>query len=55
MEAMKSSQDLITKVDDSLKDATIIEEILLSRPPTPPKPKVFLPPIDATPFVRFVF
>lgn len=29
-----------------------IEEPLLQRPPTPPKPKVFLPPIDATPFIK---
>ena len=28
------------------------DEVLLQRAPTPPKPKVFLPPIDAAPFVR---
>lgn len=29
-----------------------IDEVLLHCPPTPPKPKVFLPPIDPTPFIK---
>jgi hypothetical protein len=29
-----------------------VDEILLARPPTPPKPKIFLPPIDISPFLK---
>jgi hypothetical protein len=29
-----------------------VEEELTNRPPTPPKPKVYLPPLDITPFAR---
>jgi len=53
---IKSSNDLL-KTDDSLTAPAaikeIIDEILLDRPPTPPKPKVFLPPIDVVPFIKY--
>jgi hypothetical protein len=29
-----------------------MEEVFTNRPPTPPKPKVFLPPLDVKPFLR---
>jgi len=34
---------------------TEMDETLLQHPPTPPKPKVFLPPIDPSPFVKSKF
>jgi hypothetical protein len=40
------------KVIASAKEILAHEEILLNRPPTPPKPKVVLPPIDVSPFVK---
>ncbi len=46
----KSTQDLTSHIEQPINNEA--EEILLNRPPTPPKPKVFLPPIDATPFIR---
>ena len=52
---VKSSNDLL-KTEDSVTVAVtvkeIVDEFLLDRPPTPPKPKVFLPPIDVIPFVK---
>ena len=52
---VKSSNDLL-KTEDSLTIVPtvkeIVDEFLLDRPPTPPKPKVFLPPIDVIPFVK---
>lgn len=33
----------------------VVEEVLSNRPPTPPKPKTQLPPLDLTPFIRFLF
>lgn len=52
---VKSSNDLLKTEDSLTATATvkeIVDEILLDRPPTPPKPKVFLPPIDVMPFVK---
>lgn len=47
-EVTKSTQEIL-KVEEP---TIVIDEVLLSRPPTPPKPKVFLPPIDVSPFVK---
>ena len=48
---VKSSQDL-NKIEETFNMTNAADEILLSRPPTPPKPKVFLPPIDVAPFIN---
>lgn len=48
---VKSSQDL-NKIEETFNMTNATDEILLSRPPTPPKPKVFLPPIDVAPFIK---
>ena len=47
----KSSQDLSMQPQEQMFNNDS-EEILLNRPPTPPKAKIFLPPIDASPFIR---
>ena len=42
-----------TAVDQFIQQiSSTNDEVLLNRPPTPPKPKVFLPPIDIAPFVK---
>ena len=47
----KSSQDLSIQPQEQIFNNDS-EEILLNRPPTPPKAKVFLPPSDASQFIR---
>ena len=52
-ESVKASQELTPQVNEQLANESItIEEPLSNRPPTPPKPKFYLPPIDVAPFLR---
>jgi hypothetical protein len=37
-----------------IESMPIVEEILLNRPPTPPKPKSTLPPLDLSNFMKYV-
>ena len=50
----KPSQEPVTQMSDhQVNDSiTIPDEPLSNRPPTPPKPKVYLPPLDIAPFIR---
>ncbi len=49
----KPSQEPITQMSDHpANESIIIDEPLSNRPPTPPKPKVCLPPLDVAPFTR---
>lgn len=48
----KPSQEPITQMSDHANESVIIDEPLSNRPPTPPKPKVYLPPLDVAPFTR---
>jgi hypothetical protein len=41
-------------VEQFVEPINPIDEILLNRPPTPPKPKTILPQVDAKPFIRYV-
>lgn len=53
-ESTKVSQELIAQqASEQLSEALVVEEVLTNRPPTPPKLKIVLPPIDIGPFVRF--
>lgn len=51
-----SSQELINQtIEQANETVPNVEEILMSRPPTPPKPKNILPPIEPyiEPFLRY--
>ena len=49
----KPSQEPVTQMSDHQANESItIDEPLSNRPPTPPKPKVYLPPLDVAPFIR---
>lgn len=52
----KPKKGVETKISDisivETVEAAPIEEVLLNRPPTPPKPKTILPPLDTTNFVK---
>lgn len=50
--SMIRSQAEFTNIEHDKLISSDIDEVLLQRPPTPPKPKVFLPPIDPTPFIK---
>ncbi len=45
-------QEATPLVNEQVPAAPPVEEELSNRPPTPPKPKVYLPPLDVTPFIR---
>jgi hypothetical protein len=53
-DSTKPSQEPVTQMSDHQgnESITIPDEPLSNRPPTPPKPKVFLPPLDVAPFIR---
>jgi hypothetical protein len=40
-------------VEQLVEPVNPVDEVLLNRPPTPPKPKTVLPPVDIIPFVRY--
>lgn len=48
-----AAAELSTQMSDHAVNESInVDESLSNRPPTPPKPKVFLPPLDVAPFTR---
>lgn len=43
-----------SEAPEQIGETAVVEEVLSNRPPTPPKPKTFLPPLDLTPFSRLI-
>lgn len=41
-----------SEAPEQITEIAVVEEVFSNRPPTPPKPKTILPPIDLSPFIR---
>jgi hypothetical protein len=39
-------------ITEQVTEPVLVEEVFSNRPPTPPKPKTQLPPLDLSPFIR---
>lgn len=48
----KNDVKISSEAPEQITEIAVVEETLSTRPPTPPKPKTFLPPLDLTPFTR---
>jgi hypothetical protein len=52
-DAKLAVQELVNQSIDQAAEASVMEEILSTEPPVPPKPKTILPPLDLVPFLRY--
>lgn len=48
----KNDVRISSEAPEQITEIAVVEERLSNRPPTPPKPKTLLPPLDLSPFIR---